>query len=97
MKPGKIVPVIALALMLAACGEPAADTTTVPAEEGSGVTVHWDMLTPKPENIANRRYEGYTDQLIPADDYGLLVPYIGGEASDEYWNQSWFYGLATSY
>lgn len=95
MKPGKIVPVIALALMLAACGEPAADTTTVPSEEGSGVTVHWDMLTPKPENIANRRYEGYTDQLIPADDYGLLVPYIGGEASNEYWNQSWFYGLAT--
>ena len=45
--------------------------------------------------LVQRRYEGYTDDLIPADDYGQLVPYIGGEASAQGWGTGWYYGLAT--
>ena len=93
MRPGRIAPVLlALALLLSACGAPAEAPES--AQPQQGVAVHWDVLTPEAENIAERRYEEYTDELIPADDYGPLVPYIGGEANGE-WEQSWFYGLAT--
>lgn len=93
-KLGRIAPVLALALLLSACGGPEPQQTPEPTPPPSGVAVHWDVLAPRPENIAERRYEGYTDRLIPADDYGDLMPYIGGEAADD-WEQSWFYGLAT--
>lgn len=93
-KLGRIAPVLALALLLSACGGPEPQQTPEPTPPPSGVAVHWDVLTPRPENIAERRYEGYTDRLIPADDYGDLMPYIGGEAATD-WEQSWFYGLAT--
>lgn len=93
-KLGRIAPVLALALLLSACGGPEPQQTPEPTPPRSGVAVHWDVLTPRPENIAERRYEGYTDRLIPADDYGDLMPYIGGEAATD-WEQSWFYGLAT--
>lgn len=93
-KLGRIAPVLALALLLSACGGPEPQQTPEPTPPPSGVAVHWDVLTPRPENIAERRYEGYTDRLIPADDYGDLMPYIGGEAGTD-WEQSWFYGLAT--
>lgn len=93
-KLGRIAPVLALALLLSACGDPEPQQTPEPTPPRSGVAVHWDVLTPRPENIAERRYEGYTDRLIPADDYGDLMPYIGGEAATD-WEQSWFYGLAT--
>ena len=93
-KPGRIAPVLALALLLSACGDPEPQQTPEPTPPPSGVAVHWDVLTPRPENIAERRYEGYTDRLIPAVDYGDLMPYIGGEAGTD-WEQSWFYGLAT--
>ena len=93
-KAGRIAPVLALALLLSACGGPEPQQTPEPTPTPSGVAVHWDVLTPRPENIAERRYEGYTDHLIPADDYGDLMPYIGGEAATD-WEQSWFYGLAT--
>lgn len=93
-KLGRIAPVLALALLLSACGDPEPQQTPEPTPPPSEVAVHWDVLTPRPENIAERRYEGYTDRLIPADDYGDLMPYIGGEAATD-WEQSWFYGLAT--
>ena len=93
-KLGRIAPVLALALLLSACGGPEPQQTPEPTPPPYGVAVHWDVLTPRPENIAERRYEGYTDRLIPADDYGDLMPYIGGEAAAD-WEQSWFYGLAT--
>ena len=96
MKLRIIAAALALALLLAACGAPAASPTPTPQHsDGVNVTVHWDALTPKPENIANRWYDIYTDHLIVSDDYGELVPYIGGEATAEYWGSSWFYGLAT--
>lgn len=93
-KLGRIAPVLALALLLSACGGPEPQQTPEPTPPPSGVAVHWDVLTPRPENLAERRYEGYTDHLIPADDYGDLMPYIGGEAATD-WERSWFYGLAT--
>lgn len=95
MKAGRIALLLAFALLLTACGAPEAEPSPTPGSSGGKVAVHWDALTPKPENVAKRWYEGYTDELIPSDDYGELVPYIGGEVSDEYWNQSWFFGLAT--
>lgn len=91
-------PVLAL-LLLAGCQQPAADSPspspdTSPAPSYQ-VTTHWDALTERPAPLVSRWYEGYTDDLIPADDYGQLVPYIGGEASAEGWGTNWTYGLAT--
>lgn len=98
MKLRIVAAALTLVLLLAACGtptqSPAATPTSAPSD-GVNVTVHWDALTPKPENIAERWYDEYTDHLIVSDDYGELVPYIGGESNAEYWGSSWFYGLAT--
>ncbi len=33
--------------------------------------------------VGSRRYEEYTDHLIPADDYGPLVAYIGGREPEK--------------
>ena len=95
MKAGRIALLLAFALLLTACGAPEAEPSPTPGSSGGEVAVHWDALTPKPENVAKRWYEGYTDELIPSDDYGELVPYIGGEMSHQYVGTSWYYGLAT--
>ena len=91
-------PALAL-LLLAGCQQPAADSPS-PSPDASPVpsyqvTTHWDALTERPAPLVSRWYEGYTDDLIPSDDYGQLVPYIGGEASAEGWGTNWTYGLAT--
>ncbi len=78
-------------LSLSACGPEAAPASTGPAE----VEAHWDVLETGAPNIANRRYEGYTDTLIPDDDYGELVPYIGGEVMPAGPFTTYLYGLAT--
>ncbi len=86
----------AILLSLSACGVTETPVSTpTPAPSGPSVEAHWDVLETSAPNIANRRYEGYTDTLIPADDYGELVPYIGGESEAEFWGSGWFYGLAT--
>lgn len=95
MKAGRIALLLAFALLLTACGAPEAEPSPTPGSSGGKVAVHWDALTPKPENVAKRWYEGYTDELIPSDDYGELVPYIGGEMSHHYVGTSWYYGLTT--
>ena len=94
--------VLALALclaLLAGCGEPENVTASSPepqAQGEGGVAVHWDVLETPAPGLANRRYEAYTDTLIPADDYGALVPYLGGEVSlGNGVLTTWFYGLAT--
>ena len=40
----------------------------------------WSALTPyqTPQNQYTRRYPGWTEELIPADDYGNLIPGHGG-------------------
>lgn len=58
------------------------------------VTAHWDMLEPIHTPKAERWYDTYTDHLIPSNEYGPLIPYIGSSVtttSDTYW----VYGLAT--
>ena len=79
------------ALLLAACAPggsspvsspPGASVPEVPEDDsGWNVETHWDQLTPyhAPEQVARRYYEGYTDRLIPAGDYGPLYPFVGGE------------------
>ena len=54
-----------------------------------------EVLETSAPNIANRRYEAYTDALIPAGDYGELVPYIGGEVMPAGPFTTYLYGLAT--
>ena len=82
----------ALLLSLSACGVTEAPS---PTPSGPAVLTHWDVLETPAPNIANRRCADCADTLIPADDYGELVPYIGGESEAEFWGSGWFYGLAT--
>ena len=77
--------------LLAACGAPAA--TERPS--AAAVEAHWDVLEAPEANIANRKYEGYTGELIVSDGYGPLVPYIGGESEGGYGERTYFFGLAT--
>ena len=94
----KLIPgLLALALLLSACGGPAAEETPTPAPEPtptqtaeptptpeptpvySGVHTDWSKLEPyQPvQAVYTRRYEGFTDTLIPAEDYGPLIPFVG--------------------
>lgn len=83
-------PVLALAaclLLTAGCAPEAAETPSAPvprpsvseAPSSGRVKTDWSQLTPyaPEEHIAARRYEGWTDRLIPAGDYGPLVPFLG--------------------
>lgn len=65
-------------------------------EESSGyaITAHWERLEPINTPNAQRWYESYTDYLIPSEEYGSLVPYIGGRVHT-YAEGNWLYGLAT--
>ena len=59
----------------------AAPSPTTP--EGPNVRVDWSRLednrTPLlPDTDSGRWYEDYTDHLIPSEEYGPLVPYVGG-------------------
>lgn len=60
------------------------------------LSVHtdWSALTPyePPEPICTRRYEEFTGALIPADDYGPLVPFLG----DKMGGVENLYGLMTA-
>lgn len=58
------------------------------------VTAHWDMLEPIHTPKSQRWYEAYTDHLIPSQEYGPLIPYIGGSLSTDA-STEWVYGLAT--
>ena len=73
---------------------PALTPDPTPAATGE-VIVHWDMLEEPEAPLMEAWGEGATDALIPSEDYGLLVPYIGREGNS--WEESgnWIYGLAT--
>lgn len=88
---------LALALLLSACGNPAAEVTPTPTSEPtptqtaeptptpeptpvySGVHTDWSKLEPYEPKTAvyTRRYESFTDTLIPAEDYGPLMAFRG--------------------
>lgn len=90
-------------------GTPSAAPTQAPAPVSSALPVYTDysQLTPyeKPEQpIAKftRRYADFTDTLIPADDYGPLIPFPGVTVArndaDPYWDRwgdDYLYGLMT--
>lgn len=85
----------------------AATPTQTPAPTGPLVYTDWSQLTPyeKPEQPISkftRRYAGFTDALIPAEDYGFLIPFPGAvvtrSAEDSWggWMEDYnLYGLMT--
>lgn len=89
----RLLPLVLALVLLAGCQSPAA----APSYE---VTVHWDALEggqdPAPY-LARHWYNQDPDDLIPSEDYGPLVPYIGGESYNlESWPEFGLsYGLAT--
>lgn len=119
----KLLPAfLALALLLSACGNPAAEVTPTPTSEPtptqtaeptptpeptpvySGVHTDWSKLEPyEPvKGVYTRRYESFTDTLIPADDYGPLIPFAGGKlvVTEEWYIPGYYetfnlYGLVT--
>lgn len=60
------------------------------------VKTDWSKLAPYEEEkpICTRRYEDFTDTLIPADDYGPLVPFLGDKLGGV-GGEGNRYGLAT--
>ena len=73
---------------------PALTPDPTPAATGE-VIVHWDMLEEPEAPLMEAWGEGATDILIPSEDYGLLVPYIGREGNSWEGSGNWIYGLAT--
>ncbi len=89
---------LALAAVAAAgCGsQGTGGVLSGPPEDTAGVFVHWDAWTPyeAPEYRYTRRYEAFTDHLIPAGDYGTLIPFTG-KAVEGWMGPSYLYGLVT--
>ena len=73
-------------LLLAGCAPSGSAASSAPAEGkgASGVQVDWSRLEERtgrlPDTDGGRWYPDRTDRLIPGPDYGLLVPYVGGQA-----------------
>lgn len=73
-----------------------------PADTGPKVWTDWSKLTPQPspvvrEEVYQRKWEKYTDHLIPQTDYGTLIPYAGSAVIlSGLWGESgYLYGLMT--
>lgn len=75
----------ALLLLCAGCTPKMAETPppmpTVAIPDDPVVKTDWSKLAPyePDEGVYTRRYAGFTDTLLPASDYGPLVPYLGGK------------------
>ena len=76
---------LALALTLSACG----------GEPELEVKADWDVLSEKEGPIVERWNGEAAPELIAGEDYGELIPYIGGESEPNMWEHSYYYGLAT--
>ena len=86
---------------------PAQSPLPEPPSGSVRVEAHWDMLEERARPLARRWYEEYTDDLLPADGYGPLVPYIGGEKlvrwgwptedGSPYVSSEYLYGFATAH
>lgn len=97
-----------LVLCAAGCAPAAAPEKTPDAAPSHpsdpSVQTDWSQLTPyEPfEQVGARLMDGPMDELVPSDDYGLLVPYGGDSVSYQYdWDESgasfqlYQYGLST--
>ena len=113
----RLLPLALALALLAGCTPPAAQSpapvetpvtpsTQAPAPSGPPVYTDYSQLTPyekteRPVAKFTRRYEEFTDTLIPTDDYGPLIPFAGVSATrseDDGWG--WMedydlYGLMT--
>ena len=95
---------LALALFLTGCKAPAPAPSGPPeaAESLSPVYADWSRLTPyeTPERAeVYPRRDGPRDVLVPAPDYGPLVPFPGAVMTSSWyageWVTSYLYGLMT--
>lgn len=101
----KFLALLALLLLLTACGVPAAETTPEPDalplpsfSQPSGVYADWTKLqAPQvPENVGTRLAEGPLTELVPSENYGRLLPYVGDELrADVGGMKQYRYGLVT--
>lgn len=98
----RLLPLVLALALLSGCQPSAEESSVLSAQPSPSrqVTVHWDALEDEPEPspyLAHHWYEEDPDDLIPSQDYGPLVPYIGGESYQvESWPEFGFsYGLAT--
>lgn len=92
---------------------PPAASSAPPAPSSPRVQVDWSRLeqtrsVPQADVDGGRWFPEYADRLVPGEDYGPLIPYLGGQAysfqqweadgvPQVYWND-WptsFYGLMT--
>lgn len=71
-------------------------TPSVIIPEDPAVKTDWSKLTPyeAEQPIYTRRYAEFTDTLIPAADYGPLVPYLGDRLGGDRYDGA-LYGLVT--
>jgi hypothetical protein len=110
MKLRRLAPLLAL-LLLAGCQSnvtqspsPSSSPSLEPTPEATTqVTVHWDALSPQEDKaLVSYFYDTALTEFAPADDYGALVPYIGGEMTVHYYEESestytsYLYGLCTA-
>ncbi len=84
-------------LALTACQAPSSSDLPPPPSDSGGVQLDWGALTDyePPENQYTRRYDNFADHLIPAGDYGPLIPFPGRRVYTEWMGDTWLYGLVT--
>jgi hypothetical protein len=108
MKLRRLAPLLAL-FLLAGCQSnvtesPSPSPSVEPTPEATTqVTVHWDALSPQEDKaLVSYFYDSALNEFTPADNYGTLVPYIGGEMAVHYYEESdstytnYLYGLCTT-
>lgn len=82
---------LVLVLLLTGCVSAPGGVTASPgpsASSGGGVYTDWSKLEPKEQThspVYTRRQEGWSDRLIPADDYGTLYAFAGERVPATQW------------
>ena len=97
-----LLPLAALMLLLTACemaAEPSPAVTDSPAPSSAPtvrVQTDWSKLTPREpvEEVYERWYEEYREELLPWEDYGNLIPFAGARMTGE-GTTGYRYGLMT--
>lgn len=75
----------------------ASTSPVTPPEVSYSVRTDYSQLTPyePPEEIYTRLSESYMPQLLPSEDYGMLVPYVGQILQSDTWGAGYIKGLVT--